>query len=144
MTGSVPASIPVPVPAQVPPLYGARVSAGRPFATDDHVEGALDLNTHLVRRPAATFFVRASGESMRDAGIFDGDLLVVDRAIAPRAGDIVIACVRGELTVKRLRRAGAAWALAPENPAAAEIALDDDGCEIWGVVAHSVRHHCAR
>ena len=63
------------------PLYGSRVPAGFPSPADDHIEGKLDLNLHLIRRPAATFFIRAQGESMRDAGIFDGDLLVVDRAI---------------------------------------------------------------
>ena len=126
------------------PLYGSRVPAGFPSPADDHIEGKLDLNLHLIRRPAATFFIRGQGESMRDAGIFDGDLLVVDRAIAPQAGDIVIAVLHGELTVKRLRKSNGALILYAENPDFPDIALDDAGCEAWGVVTHSIRRHCAR
>ena len=138
------------------PLYGSRVPAGFPSPADDHIEGKLDLNLHLIRRrrpfghprardsPAATFFIRAQGESMRDAGIFDGDLLVVDRAIAPQAGDIVIAVLHGDLTVKRLRKSNGALILYAENPDFPDIALDDAGCEAWGVVTHSIRRHCAR
>ena len=126
------------------PLYGSRVPAGFPSPADDHIEGKLDLNLHLIRRPAATFFVRAQGESMRDAGIFDGDLLVVDRAIAPQAGDIVIAVLHGELTVKHLKKSNGALVLCAENPAFSDIALDDPGCEAWGVVTHSIRRHCTR
>ncbi len=77
------------------PLFGSPVEAGFPSPADDHIEGNLDLNQHLVRRPAATFFVRAAGESMRGAGIFDGDLLVIDRGITPQADDIVIAASTG-------------------------------------------------
>lgn len=65
-------------------VFSSRVPAEFPSPADDHIEGKLDLNEHLVRRPAATFFVRASGESMRDAGIFDGDLLIIDRSIAAK------------------------------------------------------------
>ena len=126
------------------PLYGSRVPAGFPSPADDHIEGKLDLNLHLIRRPAATFFIRAQGESMRDAGIFDGDLLVVDRAIAPQPDDIVIAALHGEMTVKRLKKSNGALVLCAENPAFSDIALDDAGCEAWGVVTHSVRRHCAR
>ena len=126
------------------PLYSSRVPAGFPSPADDHIESKLDLNLHLIRRPAATFFIRAQGESMRDAGIFDGDRLVVDRAIAPQAGDIVIAVLHGDLTVKRLRKSNGALVLCAENPAFPDIALDDAGCEAWGVVTHSIRRHCAR
>ena len=123
------------------PLYGSRVPAGFPSPADDHIEGKLDLNLHLIRRPAATFFIRAQGESMRDAGIFDGDLLVVDRGIAAQAGDIVIAVLHGELTVKRLRKSNGALVLSAENPAFSNIALDDAGCEAWGVVTLYVFQH---
>lgn len=125
-------------------LYTSRVPAGFPSPADDHIEGKLDLNEHLVLRPAATFFVRAEGASMTDAGIFDGDLLVVDRGITPGANDIVIAVVHGELTVKRLKNLGGAWALAAENPNFPNIPLDDSGCEVWGVVTYSIRGHAAR
>lgn len=125
-------------------LYTNRVPAGFPSPADDHVEGTLDLNLHLVRRPSATFFVRADGESMKDAGIFNGDLLVVDRGITPQTNDIVIAVLHGELTVKRLIKRHGGWLLTAENPAFADTPLGDTGCEMWGVVTHSIRHHCAR
>lgn len=127
------------------PVFSSRVPAGFPSPAEDHLEGKLDLNQHLIRRPAATFFVRASGESMRDAGIFDGDILVIDRSITPVAGDVVIAVLHGDLTVKRLMKAGPeAWALKAENAAFPNIPVDEEGCEIWGVVTNSIRRHCLR
>jgi len=86
------------------PLFTGGVAAGFPSPADDYIDRPLDLHEHLVAHPAATFFVRASGTSMERAGIHDGDLLVVDRAVRPRDGHVVIAAVHGELTVKRLRR----------------------------------------
>lgn len=85
------------------PLFSANVPAGFPSPADDHIEGKLDLNEHLVRRPAATFFVRASGESMRDAGIFDGDLLIIDRGVSKSsASDYRFTrCGRREMTGPR-------------------------------------------
>ena len=126
------------------PVFASRISAGFPSPADDHIEGKLDLNRHLVPRPAATFFIRAQGESMKDAGIFDGDLLVVDRGIAPRAGDIVIAVLHGELTVKRLAMTEAGSVLSADNPAYPDIRPGEAGCELWGVVTFSIRHHCGR
>ncbi len=125
-------------------LYEANVSAGFPSPAGDHVEGKLDLNEHLVRRPAATYFVRAEGESMRDAGIFSGDLLIVDRGVNPKSGDIVIAVVHGDLTVKRLKGTQRGWKLTAANSSFADISLTESGCEIWGVVTHSIRQHCDR
>ena len=88
------------------PLYSSKVPAGFPSPADDHMEGKLDLNTHLVKHPTATFFVKASGDSMLGAGIHDGDILVVDRSLEPRKGKVVIAAVDGQLTVKRLQKKG--------------------------------------
>lgn len=127
-----------------PTLYTAPVAAGFPSPASDDVESRLDLNAHLVRRPAATFFVRAAGHSMVGAGIFDGDLLIVDRSVPPRDGDIVIAALHGDLTVKRLVAVGDAWLLRAANPAFPDFPLGEDGCEIWGVVAHSIHQHCRR
>lgn len=125
-------------------LFSSSVPAGFPSPADDHIEGKLDLNEHLVRRPSATFFVRAAGESMRDAGIFDGDLLVIDRSISPKSDDIVIASIHGELTVKRLQQSGKEWVLVPANPEFPVIRLEGSEGEIWGVVTHSIRRHCGR
>lgn len=77
--------------------------AGFPSPAEQYAEPPLDLNELLVRRPAATYFVRVSGDSMSGAGISDGDLLVVDRSLTPADGDVVIACVDGDFTVKTLR-----------------------------------------
>lgn len=125
-------------------IFSSKVAAGFPSPADDHIEGKLDLNLHLIRRPAATFFVRAEGESMKDAGIFAGDLLVVDRGIQPQPEDVVIAVVHGELTVKRLIRRDSEWILKAENTDFPDMPLAETGCEIWGVITHSIRHHCAR
>ena len=126
------------------PLFSAKVPAGFPSPADDHIEGKLDLNEHLVRRPAATFFVRASGESMRGAGIFDGDLLIIDRGVSPQPDDIVIAILQGELTVKRLKKVVGKWHLAAENSAYPTLPIGEGDCEVWGVVTHSIRRHCGR
>ena len=125
-------------------LYATRVPAGFPSPAEDYVDGKLDLNEHLIRRPAATYFVRVEGESMRDAGIFDGDLLIVDRGITPKAEDVVIAAIHGDLTVKRLTCCPRGWTLSAANPAFANIPLTETGCEVWGVVTHSIRRHCSR
>lgn len=122
------------------PLYLERIQAGFPSPADDYIERHIDLNTHLVRHPAATFFLRVQGDSMTGAGIFDNDLLVVDRALAPNHNAIVIAVLDGELTVKRLALlAGGAVELRPENPAYPVVRLTEgQELHIWGVVAHVI------
>jgi DNA polymerase V len=125
-------------------LYGYSVPAGFPSPADDHIEGKLDLNEHIIRHPASTFFARATGESMKDAGIFHGDLLVVDRSLTAQSNDIVIAVLHGDLTVKRLRKPNGDWVLAAANPLFPDLPINDAGCEVWGVVTHSIRHHCDR
>lgn len=123
------------------PLFGFRVPAGFPSPADDHLEAELDLNDYLIDHPAETFFVRAKGDSMQQAGIFDKDLLIVDRSLTPKDNDIVIAAVGGELTVKRLCiRLGQPWLL-PANPAYKPIPIKE-GSElyVWGVVIHAVHH----
>jgi len=82
------------------------VSAEFPSPADDHIETRLDLNEHLIREPAATFFVRAVGSSMTGAGVHDGDLLIVDRSLEPRGGNVVSAVLCGDLTVKRIMLRG--------------------------------------
>ena len=130
-----------PQPSTLPlPLFGSRIAAGFPSPADDHLEDSLDLNAHLVQHPAATFFVRVQGDSMTGAGIHHGDLLVVDRALEPKSGAIVVAVINDELTVKRLKIEGARIWLMPENPRYPALEIRE-GMElvIWGVVAHAVR-----
>jgi len=126
------------------PLYSSPVPAGFPSPADDHIEAKLDLNLHLIKRPAATFFVKVQGDSMKDIGIFEGDLLIVDRSIDPKSDDIVIAIQHGELTVKRLKILTSKTILSAENSEFPDILLDETGCEIWGIVTHNIRQHCAR
>lgn len=121
------------------PFYVCRVAAGFPSPAEDYIECPLDLNSYLVRRPASTFFVRVSGESMRGAGIGPGDILVVDRAPAPADGDIVIAAVGGELTVKRLYKRHGRVALCPENTEYPVLEINDsETLEVWGVVQYVI------
>lgn len=131
------------------PVLSSAVRAGFPSPAEDYIEGNLDLNRHLIRHPAATFIVRVEGDSMTGAGIFSGDLLVVDRSLEPRDGHVVIAVVDGELTVKRLRRhtgeGGNRWRLVAEHPDYPPIDMPgaDEGGEtsaIWGVVTNAVRN----
>ncbi len=128
-----------PMPLSLP-LFSARISAGFPSPADDHMDGRIDLNQQLVQHPAATFFVRVQGDSMTGAGIYNGDLLIVDRALEAKSGTIVVAVVNGELTVKRLLLTGKRIRLMPENPAYPPSEIGE-GLElvIWGVVAHTVR-----
>lgn len=121
------------------PLYLQRVPAGFPSPAADYVEQTLDLNQLCIQRPSATFFIRVEGDSMRDAGIFPNDILVVDRSIQARHGDIVIACVDGDFTVKELQLQPQV-ALLPHNPAYAPIALHaEQSLDIFGVVSGVVR-----
>lgn len=118
------------------PHFQSRISAGFPSPADDYEEGKLDLNTYVITNPPATFFVRVSGDSMINAGIFPDDVLVVDRSIEPTNGNIVIAVLNGELTVKRLHRSlDESVSLLPENPKYPPILLQDGmDFSIWGVV----------
>ncbi|MBN2379586.1 translesion error-prone DNA polymerase V autoproteolytic subunit [candidate division WOR-3 bacterium] len=120
------------------PLYGYNVPAGFPSPADDFIEEYLDLNQLLVKHREATFFVRVSGNSMIGAGIYSGDILIVDRSLDPVHGKIVIAVVSGELTVKRLMMRNGKVILRSENPDYPDIYPGDE-LRVWGVVT-SVIH----
>lgn len=122
------------------PLMSSRPQAGFPAPGDDQVEKVLDINDLVVRHPASTFFVRVEGDSMEGAGIFSGDVLVVDRAVMSRDGSIVVAAVYGEMVVKRLVKKGDTHVLASEKEGYAPIEVTgNDDCFIWGIVVGSVR-----
>jgi DNA polymerase V len=121
------------------PLFLATVPAGFPSPAADYEEGKLDLNKHLIRNPAATFFVRVTGDSMLKAGIHSGDLLVVDRSIEPRDKNVVIAVVNGELTVKRIRIRKNRLTLEAENDAYQSQEINGQiEFEVWGVVTNVI------
>ncbi len=122
------------------PLFSHKVAAGFPSPADDYIQGRLSLDEHLIQHREATFFVRAKGSSMVGAGIFDGDLLVVDKSLTPSSGDIVIAVIDGELTVKRLINRDDKIILKPENSRFKEIELKDgQELQVWGVVTSTVK-----
>jgi len=125
------------------PIFTSRVQAGFPSPADDYLEDQLDLNKHLIHHQEATFFVRAQGESMLNAGIHPGDILVVDKSLIAKSGKIVIAVVDGEFTVKRLHKYKGKITLKAENPDFDDIVINT-GNEliIWGVVT-SVIHQYA-
>lgn len=119
------------------PLYGDSCQAGFPSPAQDYIEAQLDLNEFYICHPSATYFVRAEGESMVEAGILSGDLLIVDKAVKPNHADIVIAAVAGEFTVKRLCT-HPRLCLQPMNPAYSPIYVDPDELDIFGVVMHAI------
>lgn len=124
------------------PLYASQPAAGFPAPADDLVEKSLDIHDLVVKHPASTFFVRVAGDSMEGAGIFNGDVLVVDRSIEPSAGKIVVAAINGEMVVKRLQHSSASGdlELVSENEAYAPILVGDgEDCCVWGIVVGSVR-----
>ena len=140
ITTSYTVLLPTPQPCALPlPLFSGKVAAGFPSPADDYVEKSLDLNELLVQKPAATFFVRAQGESMLGAGIHPNDILVMDRSLEPVPGKIVICALNGELTVKRLERGNGQWQLKAENPAYADIIIHEElELVIWGVVTNVI------
>lgn len=122
------------------PLYSSRPAAGFPAPGDDQVERVLDINDLVVKHPASTFFVRVEGDSMEGAGIFSGDVLVIDRSIDPTDGTIVVAALNGEMVVKRLNVSHGNQSLVSENSNYAPIKVgEEEDCVLWGVVVGSVR-----
>lgn len=123
------------------PFYDHAVSAGFPSPADDDVSTTLDLNEHLIQNPAATYFVRVSGDSMINAGIHQDDILVVDRSLPATNGKVVIAAVDGQLTVKRLRHEHNAILLIAENENYPPIHVSQESdLMIWGVVTNVIHH----
>ena len=122
------------------PLFLAQVAAGFPSPADDYLDRDLDLHELLIQHPAATFYVRLAGDSMQGAGLYDGDLLIVDRSLEPKHADIVIAVLNGELTVKFPFKQGRLVQLRPANHHYPIITVTpDQELLIWGVVTGSIR-----
>ncbi|MES2215590.1 MAG: translesion error-prone DNA polymerase V autoproteolytic subunit [Pseudomonadota bacterium] len=117
------------------PLYESHVSAGCPFPVEDQVQERLDLSQYLVKDHKSTFLVKASGDSMTGAGIFDGDLLIVDRTLPHLHSKIIVASIDGGLTVKRLMIEQGIQYLKAENQDYKDIEItEDSNLHIWGVV----------
>lgn len=122
------------------PLFIHSVPAGFPSPADDYLDRSLDLNSHLIKHPAATYLARARGDSMEGCGIYDGDLLIVDRSRDAQHGEIIIAALDGQLTCKMLDKNK--QCLISANKTYAPIAISEfSELIIEGVVIHSIRHH---
>ena len=124
------------------PLFQTGISAGFPSPADDYIEDRIDLNRELIRNPSSTFFGRVNGDSMINAGIGDGDLIVIDKSIEPKDGSIVVCVIDGEFTVKRFRKINGEIFLMPENEKYKAIKItDENDFRVWGIVTYTIKKH---
>ena len=121
------------------PIYQSNVPAGFPSPAEDFMDLDLNLQEYLVQHPSATFCVRVTGDSMQNAGICSGDVMVVDRALEPQNNTIVLAILDGEFTVKRIQKKGQELYLKPENSKFKPIQITEEmNFQVWGVVTHII------
>ena len=118
------------------------ISAGFPSPAEDFTELSISLDKHLIQNPTSTFMAYANGNSMVRAGIHHGDILIIDKSLNARDGDIIIAVLHGEFTVKQLSIINKTFFLISQNPQYSPVKVSDDmDFEIWGVVIYSIRKH---
>lgn len=122
------------------PLIEAGISAGFPSPADDFLDISIDLNKELIKNPSATFFGRVNGDSMKDLGIDDGDLLIIDKSIEPKTGKIAVCFIDGEFTLKTIQiEADFCW-LVPANEKYKPIKVTPDNeFIVWGIVKHVIK-----
>ena len=121
------------------PLAGTAIAAGFPSPAEEYLDLALDLNKELIKHPASTFYARVKGDSMVDAGIQDGDLLVIDKALEPKEGAIAVCYLDGEFTVKRLAVREEGVYLMPANAEFKPIRITEENeFLVWGIVAYVI------
>lgn len=127
------------------PFADEGIKAGFPSPAQDYLSMAIDLNRELVRHPSTTFYGRVSGDSMKDAGLDDGDILVIDKSLEPRTGDMAVCYIDGEFTIKYIQLdADVIW-LIPANEAYKAIKVKpDNDFMIWGIVTYSIKNHNRR
>ena len=124
------------------PLLNDSVSAGFPSPADDYTEENIDLNEHLISNPFSTFFLRVKGDSMINAGIKDKDLIIVDKSLIAKPGNIVIAMIDGEFTIKRLSIKNDELYLKAENHNYPDFRFKNHiNVQIWGVVIYSIHSY---
>lgn len=122
------------------PIVTEGISAGFPSPALDFVDLTIDLNKHLIKHPSATFYGRVKGHSLKNAGIDDGDLLVIDRSLEPKHGKIAICYIDGEFTAKRINILKKELWLMPENEAYKPIKIESDNdFLVWGIVTHVIK-----
>ncbi len=127
------------IPTLLIPLAGESISAGFPSPAEDYIELDIDLNKHLIKNPTSTFFLRVSGNSMNNTGIYNNDLLIVDRSINPKPGDVVVAILDSEFTLKRLIKKNENYYLKADKEDYPVINLYEyNEVIIWGVAIYSI------
>ena len=120
--------------------FDSGIQAGFPSPAEDHIEASIDLNKELIDHPATTFFGRVRGESLSDAGINEGDILVIDKSLSPKNGDMAVCFVDGAFTVKFIKKEGNIVWLKSANPSFKPIKITpDNGFMVWGIVTYSIK-----
>lgn len=123
------------------PIFLSSIKAGFPSPADDYIDKSIDLNEELISHPSSTFFARVSGDSMIGVGIYPSDLVVIDKSLIPKNGDIVVASIDGEFLVKRYIKQGNTVILRSENTNYKDILISSEEFNLWGVVTYSIRKH---
>ncbi len=122
------------------PLIDKGISAGFPSPAEDFVDIAIDLNKELIKHPSATFYGRVKGNSMQDAGIHHGDLLIIDKSLEPKDGKIAVCFIDGEFTIKRIKIEKDCIWLMPANEAYKPIKVTaENDFMVWGIVIHVIK-----
>lgn len=122
------------------PYVDVGISAGFPSPADDFIELTIDLNRELIKHKDSTFFAKVKGDSMKNAGIFDGDLLIIDRSLEPQDGKIAICQIDGDFTVKRIKKEnGVVWLIAENEDYKPIKVTEENELMIWGIVIHSIK-----
>lgn len=122
------------------PYFDVGISAGFPSPADDFIELTIDLNKHLIKHKDSTFFAKVKGHSMKNAGINDGDLLVIDKSLEPQNGKIAVCQIDGEFTVKRIKiEKDVVWLIAENEDYPPIKVTPENELMIWGIVIHSIK-----
>lgn len=122
------------------PYVDSGISAGFPSPALDFVDLSIDLNRHLIKNPSATFYGRVKGDSLKNAGIFNGDLLIIDRSLEPSNGKIAVCFIDGEFTAKRIQISKKEILLVPDNENYQPIRVtEENNFLIWGIVTHVIK-----
>ena len=127
------------------PYADGGIKAGFPSPAQDYISQAIDLNKELIHHPSTTFYGRVSGDSMKDAGLDDGDILVIDKSLEPRSGDMAVCYIDGEFTIKYIKIDAQVIWLIPANEAYKPIKVTPENeFQIWGIVTYSIKNHNRR
>ena len=124
------------------PLISDGIPASSPYSASDVIDLKIDLNRDLIQHPKSTYFAKVSGESMINVGIYDGDLIIIDRCLTPRDGDIAVCVINSEFTIKRIKiELDVCWLLSSTKKDDPILVTKDNQFMIWGIVAHSIKSH---